>query len=128
MNEKREDKRLSLRKQRIDQFIYKKKERLLEKNSQTTEKCELQIKIENLNLPSEIINYDAKNLDDYFDFIFNLLKSTNFSYIKFGIYLIRKQLTLENNPPISELCDKGIVHQLLSNLEMQITDDQVVVL
>jgi hypothetical protein len=128
LNEKREDKRLSLRKQRIDQFIYKKKERLLEKNSQTTEKCELQIKIENLNLPSEIINYDAKNLDDYFDFIFNLLKSTNFSYIKFGIYLIRKQLTLENNPPISELCDKGIVHQLLSNLEMQITDDQVVVL
>jgi len=99
----------------------------LEKNSQTREKCELQIKIENLNLPSEISNYDAKSLDDYFDFIFNLLKSTNFSYIKFGIYLIRKQLTLENNPPIRELCEKGIVHQLLSNLEMQITDEQVIV-
>ena len=99
----------------------------MEKNIQTAEKSDLQIKTENLNLPSEIINYDAKSLEDYFEFIFNLLKSTNFSYIKFGVFLIRKQLTLENNPPIRDLCDRGIVHQLLSNLEVQITDEQIVV-
>lgn len=125
--EKKEDKRLSLRKQKIDNFIFKKKERILERNNKSSENCNLFIKPENLNLPAEIINYDAKNIEDYFEFIFNLLKSDNFTYIKFGIYLIRKQLTIENNPPILELCDKGLVHQLLSNLEMQITDEQVVV-
>lgn len=92
------------------------------------EKSPLEIKIENLNLPSEVSNYDAKNMEDYFEFIFNLLNSTNFSYIKFGIFLTRKQMTLQMNPPIKAFLERGIIQQLMSNLETKYTDEQVVVI
>ncbi len=57
----------------------------------------------------------------------NLLKSNNFSYIKYGIYLTRKQLTLELNPPVNDFIRLGFTQQLISALESFMTDDQIIV-
>jgi len=54
----REDFRLSLRKQKIDQFIFNKKERILERKNG---KSSLEINPEKLNLPAEIINYEIND-------------------------------------------------------------------
>lgn len=58
----------------------------------------------------------------------NLLKSTNLNYIKYGIYLTRKQLTLELNPPVNQFHDLGFIQLLLDVLEKMITDEQAVVI
>lgn len=57
----------------------------------------------------------------------NLLKSNNISYIKYGIFLTRKQLTLELNPPLNEFIRLGFTQQLSNVLESFITDEQIVV-
>ena len=88
-------------KQKINQFIFNKKERLMEKLKEEKSKCE--IYPENLNLPNDIKDFIANNIQENFLFIGNLFKSNNLFYKKYGIYLIRKQLTLEANPPIKEL-------------------------
>lgn len=62
----REDFRLSLRKQKIDQFIFNKKERILEKKKK--EKSNLEINYETLNLPAEIINYEINDIVIIFQF------------------------------------------------------------
>ncbi len=56
----REDFRLSLRKQKIDQFIFNNKERILEKKG--NDKSNLEINPEKLNLPAEIINYEINDI------------------------------------------------------------------
>lgn len=47
--------------------------------------------------------------------------------MKFGIYLARKQLTLELNPPIHDFIRLGYIQQLLSLLESFMTDENIVV-
>lgn len=59
--------------------------------------------------------------------MFNLLKSDKIPYIKYGIYLIRKQTSIENSPPIIDLCNMGVVEFLLKNLEILIKDEQAIV-
>jgi hypothetical protein len=61
------------------------------------------------------------------EFIRELLSSSDVNYIKFGILHLRKQLTLEVNPPILELVKNGFMNILLNLLEKYINVDSVVV-
>jgi hypothetical protein len=97
----------------------------MEKLKEEKSKCE--INPENLNLPNDIKDFIANNIQENFLFIGNLFKSNNLFYKKYGIYLIRKQLTLEANPPIKELYENGFVQELMSILENLWNDENIVV-
>lgn len=61
------------------------------------------------------------------EFVTMLLNSKDLNYVKFGVLHIRKQLTLEMNPPILELTKAGIIPMLLNVLDQHITHDSIVV-
>jgi hypothetical protein len=59
-------------------------------------------------------------------FIKDLLSSEDLNLIKFGILHIRKQLSLEKNPPIIELAHHGFLFILLNLLDIYIAHDVIV--
>ena len=91
------------------------------------EKSKLEINPDNLNLSSDVTEYKAKNLQENLQFISNLLKSNNLPYKKYGIYLTRKQLTLEINAPFKEIYENGFIQELMSILEKHWNDENIVV-
>jgi hypothetical protein len=97
----------------------------MEKIKEEKSNCEINPEI--LNLPNDIKDFKANNIQENFLFIGNLLKSNNLPYKKYGIFLTRKQLTLEVNPPIKELYENGFVQELMSILENFWTEENIVV-
>ena len=56
------------------------------------------------------------------------MSSTDINYVKFGILHLRKQLTLEVNPPIMEIVSQGYMNVLLNLLDKYMNQDSIVVI
>ena len=82
---------MSLRKQKIDQYIFNKKERILERK--IGDKSSLEIDPEKLNLPAEIINYDVTDIVRLF---ISLFFTPNLKFKIFTNLFLMKNIIINN--------------------------------
>ena len=107
----RENFKLSLRKEKMDQFFNSKRQ------IKVNPHIELEINPSNLTIKEEYRKFVAKNLEEEINFIKDLVNSSNQDDVKFGIYSARKYLCTDITSNIDFMLSKGILQKFIELLQ-----------
>jgi hypothetical protein len=118
--ETRENFRLSLRKEKMDQLFYSKRQIKFNPHSQ------LEINPSELAIKEEYIKFIGKNLDEESNFIKELMNSSKENEVKYGVYKARNFLCTEVTSNIDMMLSKGILPKFLEIL-LASDDDTIIV-
>ena len=108
--ESREKFKLSLRKEKLDNFLYSKR-----KIYQNTH-IELEIDPKKLSISEEKFNHFNENFQEEISFIKELLVSSKIDEVKFGIYKSRRLLCNENQIYIDLMLSNEMLDQFIKIL------------
>jgi hypothetical protein len=118
--ETRENFRLSLRKEKMDQLFYSKRQIKFNPHIQ------LEINPSKLSIKEEYLKFVGKNLDEESNFIKELVNSSKENEVKFGVYKARNFLCTEIISNIDMMLSKGILPKFLEILQAS-NDDTIIV-
>jgi hypothetical protein len=62
------------------------------------------------------------------NFIKELITSNELDYVKYGVYLVRKQMSVEKNVPTDHMIENHIPELLLSLMDKYLMDDTITVI
>ena len=118
--ESREDFKLSLRKEKLDNMFLSKRTKYL------TQSEEIEINTEKLNLPINVAEKKFTSLDDLLCSLDSYLSSSADDIVKYGIVSLRKLLSSKDTP-ISKIIEKRFFEKLIKLLEKYSDDASIIV-
>ena len=119
--ETRENFKLSLRKEKLDNLF-------LSKRSKFLSESDIEIDQEKLNLPKMILDKKYASLEDLLSSLETYISSTSEDVIKYGILSLRKILSSTEKAPISQIMEKGMFDKLVKLLEKYEKENNLVVI
>jgi hypothetical protein len=117
----RENYKLSLRKEKLNDMIMSKRTKYLSSSDS------LEINEENLNLPIDIIEKKISSFEELLSTLYSYLSSDSEDIVKYGILQVRKLLTSQGRIPLEEIIDRGFFEKLVAILEKNENDQVYVV-
>ena len=109
--------KLSLRKKQISKYITDKRQILLKR-----EKNEIEIKIDQLDIPDSIKSKTFTSIDEAYKFIITYIKSVNKKEVKYGLCLLKNYFSIGNSSYIMELYNNNLISDLLDCMDSYIDD------
>lgn len=109
--------KLSLRKKQITKYITDKRQILLKR-----EKNEIEIKIDQLEIPDSIKSKKFTSLDEAYKCIITYIKSLNKEEVKYGLCLLKNYFSTGNSSHIMELYNNNLISDLLDCMDSYIND------